>query len=274
MFNEFMDEIKTNSAESNKIVEGDYIKNGLYHCHICHTPKQYRLKVNGKEMIMGSMCKCLQDKEKAEKEAEKQRKLRERKRTALGDNEMLQWDFAHDDGTNPKITEAAKKYCNQFEYFKAMGKGIMLYGPVGTGKTFVAAEIVNELVEKKYRCYFTSITRLVNGMPKELAERNRYIDRLNDYDLLVLDDFSAEKKTEYMQEAVYLIVNARYVAGLPLIITTNLTADEIKNTNDITFQRTYSRISEMCHPILVDGADRRKEKARAEYKATKELLGI
>ena len=174
----------------------------------------------------------------------------------------------------PKITEAAKKYCNQFEYFKAMGKGLMFYGPVGTGKTFVSAQIVNELVEKGQRCDLTSITRLVNGMPKELAERNRYIDRLNDYDLLVLDDFSAERKTEYMQEAVYLIVNARYVSGLPLIITTNLTADEIKNTNDITFQRTYSRISEMCHPILLDGADRRKEKARAEYKATKELLGI
>ena len=273
MFDGLMESLKTNS---NKVVDGDYIKDGLYHCHICHTPKQHRLKVNGKEYIMGSMCKCLQDKEKAEKDAEKQRKLREKKRAAFGNgnSELLQWDFAHDDGKYPKITEAAKKYCDQFEYFKAMGKGIMFYGPVGTGKTFKAAQIVNELVEKGQRCYLTSITRLVNGMPKELAERNRYIDRLNDYDLLVLDDFSAERKTEYMQEAVYLIVNARYVAGLPLIITTNLTADEIKNTNDITFQRTYSRISEMCHPILVDGADRRKEKARAEYKATKELLGI
>lgn len=274
MFDGLIDTLKTNSANSIKIVEGDYIKDGLYYCHFCNTPKQYRLNLNGKEHIMGSMCKCLQDKEKAEKDAEKKRKLREKKRTALGNSEMLQWDFAHDDGKYPKITEAAKKYCNQFEYFKAMGKGIMFYGPVGTGKTFVSAQIVNELIEKGQRCYLTSITRLVNGMPKELAERNRYIDRLNDYDLLVLDDFSAERKTEYMQEAVYLIVNARYVAGLPLIITTNLTADEIKNTNDITFQRTYSRISAMCHPILVDGADRRKEKARADYKATKELLGI
>ena len=271
MFNELIDTLQTNS---NKIVEGDYIKDGLYHCHICNTPKQYRLKINGKEHIMGSMCKCLQDKEKAEKEAEKQRKLMRKKKDAFGNSEMPNWDFAHDDGANPKITEAAKKYCEQFAYFKAMGKGIMLYGPVGTGKTFVAAEIVNELIEKGQRCCLTSMTRLVNGMPKEMAERNRYIDRLNDYDLLVLDDFSAERKTEYMQEAVYLIVNARYVSGLPLIITTNLTADEIKNTNDITFQRTYSRISEMCHPILLDGADRRKQKARADYKATKELLGI
>ena len=246
MFNELIGTIQTNS---NKIVEGDYIKDGLYHCHICNTPKQYRLNVNGKEHIVGSMCK-------------------------LGDNEMVHWDFAHDDGTNPKIKEAAQRYCNQFEYFKSMGKGLMFYGPVGTGKSFVSAQIVNELIEKGHRCYLTSITRLVNGMPKELAERNRYIDRLNDYDLIVLDDFSAERKTEYMQEAVYLIVNARYVSGLPLIITTNLTADEIKNTNDITFQRTYSRISEMCHPILLDGADRRKQKARQDYKATKELLGI
>lgn len=271
MFNELIGTIQTNS---NKIVEGDYIKDGLYHCHICNTPKQYRLNVNGKEHIVGSMCKCRQEQEQAEKEAEKKRKLLRRKKDALGDNEMVHWDFAHDDGTNPKIKEAAQRYCNQFEYFKSMGKGLMFYGPVGTGKSFVSAQIVNELIEKGHRCYLTSITRLVNGMPKELAERNRYIDRLNDYDLIVLDDFSAERKTEYMQEAVYLIVNARYVSGLPLIITTNLTADEIKNTNDITFQRTYSRISEMCHPILLDGADRRKQKARQDYKATKELLGI
>ena len=271
MFDGLIETLQTNS---NKIVEGDYIKDGLYHCHICNTPKQYRLKVNGKEHIVGTMCKCLQDKEKAEKDAEKQRKLIQKKRTAFGNSEMLQWDFAHDDGKYPKITEAAKKYCDQFPCFKEMGKGLMFYGPVGTGKTFKAAQIVNELVEKRQRCYLRSTTMLVNDMPKELAERNKYIERLNDYDLLVLDDFSAERKTEYMQEAVYLIVNARYVAGLPLIITTNLTADEIKNTNDITFQRTYSRISEMCHPILLDGADRRKEKARAEYKATKELLGV
>ena len=271
MVNESIETLKTNT---DKVVEGDYIKDGLYYCHICNTPKQRKVMLIGKEHIMGVMCKCSIENEKAEMDAEKQRKLREKKRGALGNNEMVQWDFAHDDGKYPKITEAAKKYCNQFEYFKAMGKGIMFYGPVGTGKTFVSAQIVNELVEKGQRCYLTSITRLVNGMPKELAERNRYIDRLNDYDLLVLDDFSAERKTEYMQEAVYQIVNARYVSGLPLIITTNLTADEIKNTNDITFQRTYSRISEMCHPILLDGADRRKEKARAEYKATKELLGI
>ena len=271
MIDGIMEELKTNT---DKTVDSDYIKDGLYHCHICHTPKQRKVNLNGKEHIMGVMCKCSQDREKAEKEAERKMKLFNRKKDAFGNSEMVQWDFAHDDGTNPKITEAAKKYCDQFPYFKSMGKGLMLYGPVGTGKTFVSAQIVNELIEKGHRCYLTSITRLVNGMPKELAERNRYIDRLNDYDLLVLDDFSAERKTEYMQEAVYLIVNARYVAGLPMIITTNLTADEIKNTNDITFQRTYSRISEMCHPILLDGADRRKQKARADYKATKELLGI
>lgn len=271
MFNELFKNLETNT---NDIAEGDYLKDGLYHCHICNTPKQYKLETNGQVYFMPIRCQCKKDKDKAKQDYEKQNRLLTRKQMALGDNEMLEWDFAHDDGSSPKITEAAKRYCEQFPHFKSIGKGLMFYGPVGTGKTFVAAQIVNELVEKGYRCYMTQITRLVNGMPKELTERNKYIDKLNDYDLLVLDDFSAERKTEYMQEAVYLIVNARSLSGLPLIITTNLTSDEIKNTNDITFQRTYSRISEMCHPILVDGADRRKQKARADYKATKELLGI
>lgn len=266
--------LKSLETSTSRIVEGDYLKDGIYHCHICNTPKQYRLNTNGKEYIMGIRCQCMKDEAEAKKDYEKQCRLMTRKQMALGDNELLEWDFAHDDGSNPKLTEAGKKYCEQFAHFKSTGKGLMYYGPVGTGKTYRAAQIVNELVERGYSCYLTSITRLVNGMPKELAERNKYIDKLNDYSLLVLDDFSAERKTEYMQEAVYQIVNARYVSGLPLIITTNLTADEIKNTNDITFQRTYSRISEMCHPILVDGADRRKQKARADYKATKELLGI
>ncbi|MGN0533009.1 MAG: ATP-binding protein [Eubacterium sp.] len=271
MFDGFIEQISKNA---NRIVDGDYIKDGLYYCHLCNTPKQYRLNVSGKEYIVNSMCRCAKAKNEKENE-EKEKHMRiELRRTALGGDELLNWDFEHDDMKSPKLTNALKKYCEQFDYFKAMGKGLLLYGPVGTGKTFATAEIINELAGKGRRCKLTSVTRVVNDMQKTFDRRYEYIDKLNRYELIVLDDFSSERKTEYVQEAVYQVVNARYMSGLPMIITTNLTADEMKHCADITFQRTYSRISEMCHPILVDGTDRRKATARIDYQKTKGMLGL
>lgn len=58
--------------------------------------------------------------------------------------------------------------------------------------------------------------------------KQAYLDSLNQYALLALDDLGAERNTEYMNEIVYGIIDSRYRAGLPMIITSNLSADELK----------------------------------------------
>jgi DNA replication protein DnaC len=77
-----------------------------------------------------------------------------------------------------------------------------------------------------------------------------------------------------MNEVVYTIVNARYKAKLPLIVTTNLTTEQLKSPADVKTERTYSRVLEMCFPIKVEGVDIRREKARSEYKTMIDILGL
>ena len=104
--------------------------------------------------------------------------------------------------------------------------------------------------------------------------KQEYIDGLNQFDLLVIDDLASERDTEYMGEIVQNIIDSRYRSNLPLIITTNLTSDELKHPSTIRKERIYSRLFEMCVPVEVKGSDRRKEKLINNYREFKEMLGI
>ena len=153
-------------------------------------------------------------------------------------------------------------YVNNFTEFKKDGKGLLLHGTVGTGKTYFAACIANRLVEQGYSVLMTNFTRLSNQIQGMFEGKQKFIDSLNRYTLLIIDDLGVERNTEYMQEMVYSIVDSRYRSGLPFIITTNLTADEIKKPQDVGYSRIYDRILERCHPVEVSGVSRRRQNVK------------
>lgn len=265
-----------NSTEEN---ESDYTgENGLIFCGRCNTAKQCKIELFGKERIVACLCKCEAEKRKAERELqelrERQRRCEELRRMGFPDSEMHQWTFEADDKTNEKISNVARNYVENFKTMLESGKGLLLYGTVGTGKTFYSACIVNALIDKGYPCLMTNFSRLVNTISGMYEGKQDYIDGLNKFDLIVIDDLAAERDTEYMNEIVQTIIDSRYRSGLPTIITTNLTAEEIKNPADIRKQRTYSRLLEMCLPVEVKGADRRRAKLVNDYAEFNELLGL
>jgi DNA replication protein DnaC len=77
-----------------------------------------------------------------------------------------------------------------------------------------------------------------------------------------------------MNEVVYTVIDSRAKAGLPTIVTTNLTAEELKSPANLTNQRIFSRLLEMCIPVGVEGDDRRREKLRDDFGELKDILGI
>jgi DNA replication protein DnaC len=81
--------------------------------------------------------------------------------------------------------------------------------------------------------------------------------KLERYDLIVLDDFGAERRTDYTSEIRYNVIDTRYNSGKPLILTTNITSFENK---DIADSRVNSRIREKVLGMKFDGEDRRKAK--------------
>lgn len=279
MYRAFVDEVIAKSNEVNKAGEGDYIgADGLIWCGKCHTPKQCRVEFFGEERTPMCLCKCAQEqreRERAERErADLERKIKEYRRTGFPESQMQYWTFANADGSNEKIINAMQRYVDNFEEFRKQGKGLLLFGNVGAGKTYAAACVVNALIDKGYPSMLTQVTRISNTVSGMFEGKQEYYDGLNNFSLLALDDLSAERKTEYMQEIVYNVIDSRYRAKLPLIVTTNLTWQELVNPKDITYQRIFSRLLEMCVPVKFEGEDKRLASVKGTLSNARELLGL
>lgn len=277
-FADTFDAIEKNAAAAIKEEAGDYEKDGLLHCGKCNTPKQCFVEVFGAIRKPPCLCKCKVEEREREEEARRQHefamKVQRYRSIGFPESEMANWNFAADDGSNPKMSTAMQNYVQHFDEFRKQGKGLLLFGNVGTGKTFLAACVANALIDKGVPCLVTNFARIANTVQGLFEGRQEYYDSLNKFPLLVLDDLSAERKTEYMQEIVFNVIDARYRAKLPLIITTNLTREELQHPADITYQRIYSRLFEMCTPIEIAGADRRHAALKNDIAATKQLLGL
>lgn len=268
------DVMAVKAMENVKSEQGDYYENGVLYCGKCRTAKEVLFEWHGKSRRQGVLCKCAAARRDARYEEENRIKLiEERRERCFAEDRMKRWIFANDDGTNAELSNTAKKYVENFEKMKADGKGLLLFGRCGTGKTFAAACIANALIDQSYRCLVTSFPRIGNEMMRT-DSKQEYIDRLNRFDLLIIDDLESERSTEYMGEIVQNVIESRYGSGLPLIVTTNLTAEELKNAVDVRRQRVYSRLFDMCFPIEVKGVDRRRERLKEDFKAYKDMLGL
>jgi len=257
--------------------EGDYIKDGLLHCGRCNTPKQGEYTMPWGIVKPYILCKC--EIEKAEREEEERRaqelaeRIRRMRKAAFRQEKLQGYTFAKDDGSNEKISTIAQRYVDNFPRLRKEGKGLLLFGEVDTGKSFIAACIVNALIDLGYPCKMTNFATI----DKELwsaEEKQAYIDSFNRYSLLVIDDLGTERETSTMEETVYNVIDSRYSSGLPLIITANLTAKDLKEPADEKKARVYSRLLEMCFPIEVKGIHRRKEKLKTDFNTYKDILGL
>jgi DNA replication protein DnaC len=274
-----IDGIERKAAERIKEEAGDYIgENGLLYCGKCNTPKQCRVTLFGKERTPPCLCKCRveqRDREEAErKRVEFENTVKRLRQAGFPESDMQYWTFDNADDPNDRIITAARNYVVNFDEFRKSGKGLLLFGTVGTGKTYAAACIANALIDKGCPVLMTNFARIANTVSGMWEGKQEYYDSLNRFPLLILDDLAAERKTEYMSEIVFNVIDARYRAGLPLIVTTNLTSEELKHPSDISYQRTFSRLLEMCIPVKVEGKDKRLEKLKADFEPMKEMLGL
>ena len=120
----------------------------------------------------------------------------------------------------------------------------------------------------------TNFARILNELNSSFSGRNDIVDKFCRYPLLIIDDFGMERGTEYALEQIYNIVDSRYRAGLPVIYTTNLTLEELKNPADMRYARIYDRVLEKCFPVEFRGVSRRKHGARQGFDDMMALLGV
>lgn len=277
---DIIDTIGARAARQYSEHEGDYHnEDGLLICGKCHTPKECTLtKSDGTARTVHCACEC--SVAQNAKEAEEKRKrdrlqyLDSMRRTGFPDAEMREWTFAKSDHTDQKNENIARRYVANFDAMRSQGTGLLLCGSVGTGKSFLAAAIANELISQGTPCLMTNFSRIISRISEKFGGDQKYLDDLNRFDLLIIDDLGSERDTEFTWEKVMNVVDARYRAGLPLIITTNLTLKDLADPSDIRRQRVFSRLKEMCVFLEVNGADRRNKKMRDKMESAKLLLGL
>lgn len=262
---------KTSSAA--KSDKPCYLVDGLEYCEECHSPRQRKITFLGSEHIVNMLCRCQKEKlenEQAErKHSEEAARIKRNIILGMRDISYRKMTFENSD-TELKREE---NYCKQFHKMQELNTGLMFIGGVGTGKTFRAACIANQLLRSGYTVYMDNITSLCSELQEHFNDRQEYIRSIAQYDLLVLDDIGAERRTEYMIELVYNIIDSRYRVQKPLIITSNIAPAEMMKEQDVRLLRTYDRLKEMCSfPIVLNENSRRKDIGNRNYLKVKELL--
>ena len=275
-FTKAVSDLADSTAPNRK--EGDYIKDNLLYCGKCNTPKQVEVELNGTITRPYCMCQC-ESEEYSREQAKKREIFRkeeiERNRASgFLDLDMINCRFEYDDKANEKISGISQRYVEHFQTMYKRGKGLIFSGGTGTGKSYMAACIANALIDKGYKCLVTNFPRIINELSGRFEGKQEYINDLKRYALIVIDDLAVERDTDYTAEIVQNVIDSRYRSGLPLIVTTNLSIEEIMQPKDIRKQRLFSRLKEMCLPIEVTGADRRDKKFEENYNSLASLLGL
>ena len=168
-------------------------------------------------------------------------------------------DMSRDLQTKAAVAEV-RRFVEDLDNRLAAGRGLWLFGDTGTGKTTLAMLISKAALE-------AGKSVAIYSLPKLLARIRRtydsapggdnylsFFERLTSVDLLHIDDLGAEKRSDWVLEQLYALVNERYEAQRSVLITTNLQHEALEEQIG---SRTVSRLTEICDEVPVFGDDRR-----------------
>lgn len=255
---------------------GDYEKDGVLFCGKCNTAKQVIVPwPNGTEKKVGCLCKCAEqerDRENERRKAEeRQRYINALRVNGIQDTELRGCTFENS-RPEPMIGKA-RRYVEEWPRMKSENIGLLFWGNTGNGKTYTAACIANALISRGTPALVTSFGKIINAVTGMFAdERIKYIESLQEFPLLVLDDLGTERNSSFALEIVYTVIDNRDKAKLPLIVTTNIPISELKQAPNMDYQRIYDRVLEMCVPLHFTGESLRKIAAAEKLEQARKLF--
>jgi DNA replication protein DnaC len=169
-------------------------------------------------------------------------------------------DMARDPARAP-VVEAVRGFTEEIDRRLDEGRGLWLMGDVGTGKTTLAMLVSKAAVESGRSVAIYSLPRLLARIRRTYdgdAGEDSYLqffERLTSVDLLHVDDLGAEKRSDWVLEQLYAIVDERYESQRSIVVTTNLKPPDLEEQIG---PRTVSRLVEICgDPLPLFGEDAR-----------------
>lgn len=207
-------------------------------------PKEKRVDLG----LVGVPCKCQRDYleglEKADKNEERRRKIKENQYYCFSATKLLKITF--DRYSENKHLKAAKKYEKKFAEMYSEGKSLVLCGTSGSGKTIASICLANALLEREFKVIFKvqqEITFLT------LEERNDKLDELVNCNLLIIDDFNLENITDYGRDLLFYVIDGRIKAKKPFALTTNHYKGAIEKPQNNANKRIFERIKEVSYIV-------------------------
>lgn len=285
-----MKTVAANGLRNQTRNDGDYEdENGILICGKCGEPRQRFMLFDDptdddpehkSELKVVTMCRCEREEEEREKRKEEaakdMEKIQRLRNASLLDEKLRGATFGAFKVTkyNERNLKLCRRYAMKFDQMVEKDQGLIFWGSVGTGKSFAAACIANYLLDRKVPVVMTSFVKLLEVFLSGRDEETSILNRLGYAKLVIFDDLGAERGTDYALEKVYNIVDSRYRKNLPMILTTNLTIEDMKSEVDMRYRRIYDRVFETCYPMQFTGPSWRMKEASRRYKDMEELLGV
>ncbi|MDR0434991.1 MAG: ATP-binding protein [Gracilibacteraceae bacterium] len=170
-------------------------------------------------------------------------------------------NFRFDFYTGEHLTRARKAFQEARDFagrvmIDPAAVGLMLTGDVGTGKTFLAACIANEIIAQSGRVLFLIVPDLLDQLRASFdgdsqTREREIMDQARSVPVLILDDLGAHNYTEWVSGRIYTILNYRLNEQLPTVVTTNLTLPDIE---DCLGNRAVSRLVLLCRQFRLTAA--------------------
>lgn len=217
---------------------------GLQYCKVCGEAKEAFFPEGG---FMGMkkhsrQCACdrkaYEEEQKYFKDKEHRELVSRNTSICFDESRMEEWTFENADMSDA-VMRKAKSYVDNWDEMKRNHIGCLFWGPVGTGKSYIAGCIANELLKQEVTVKMTNFNTIIDDI-FPMADKTEYINALASYQLL--------------------------------IITTNLPLKEIKSETMLDKRRIYDRILEMCTPVYVGDTSKREAIASMKMEKAKTLL--
>lgn len=221
------DAIATSAAESNSPPEED----ATDVCPKCHGAGFLRLDVALDHPQFGKAvpCDCVRA------ESGESRLQRLQRYSSLGPLTRLTFDnlVEHGRSTNPRDRELFRSLVQDARGFAEEPEGwLLVHGPSGAGKTHVAAAIANRCLERGQPALFVVVPDLLDHLrasyrPDSDMGYDALLEQVRVAPILILDDLGTQSSTAWAQEKLFQILNHRYNAQLPTVVTTNLSLERV-----------------------------------------------
>jgi DNA replication protein DnaC len=159
--------------------------------------------------------------------------------------------------------QAAYEYAEDLPNKLTAGQGLLLFGPPGCGKSYLVSAVARRAIANGYSVLFERASKMLMRLRATYSSQSsnselEMIEALGRIDLLVIDDLGAEKKTEWSEQAIYTIIDERYSNSRAILITTNLSLEELEQRIG---PRTMDRLVGSCRIVENCATSYRQEQA-------------